>query len=142
LLTSSSSLALPSGFSTDVSKSNRTLGSEGHLPLVATGARPVPAAAAGAELPAPGPVQQQEPGRFSTGFQRAIAVASAVAGVQYSGYPADFVVPFFSRCPRRDSQLSTALACAADSELLAHGFKERRHLSVFFMILLSREGAV
>src|SRR5580765_2484253 len=137
LLTRSSSLALPSGFSTDLSKSKNASAAKVTFSLTGAGG----ATGAGAGF---GAATGAGAGAGATFFSAPSHSAIAVAGVQKPSRQHSSLVPFFQgRFSMPLTQLSTVCANAPDMEVArAAVAKSDATLFSFFMILLSREGAV
>src|SRR5882762_8609896 len=140
LLTRSSSLALPSGFRVDLLKSKNASAAKVTFSVVGTG---MGAGAGGAATGAGGGAGATT-GAGGGGFSAPSHSAMAVAGVQVPSRQQSSLVPFFQgRLPLPLTQLSTVCANAPDIEVASAAVaKSDATLFSFFMILLSREGAV
>src|ERR1700754_1109426 len=115
LLTRSSSLAFPSGFSTDLSKSKNASAAKVTFSDVTTGATTGAGGATGGATAGAG---AGATGAGAAGFSAPSHSAIAVAGVQLLSRQHSSLVPFFQgRLPLPLTQLSTVCANAPDMEV-------------------------
>src|SRR3982751_740462 len=135
LLTRSSSLARPSGFSTDLSKSKNASAAKVTFSLVGAGTTAGAAAGAGAGAGGAGA------GAGGVGTGTPSQPCRPVAGVHTPSRQQSSLVPFFQGRPVPLTQLSTVCADTPPTEYArAAVAKSDATLFSFFMILLSREG--